>query len=201
MLILYLIFDIIHNFMYNEIYEIQIYMVLHMKMKKKRVLFIAGIIMTLIGVSVLAVFGWKRITREIEKQKLLKECVVFEIPQLDIKAPVMDGTEHEVLSRAAGHFPGTGAVGSGNYCIAGHNSTIYAEIFNEMKNIEIGMKMYLINNDDKRTKFTYKVTENFIVEPTETWILDDFGDNRITIVTCTDDGKQRQIVVGKLTEE
>ena len=70
-----------------------------------------------------------------------------------------------------------------------------------MKNIEIGMKMYLINNDDKRTKFTYKVTENFIVEPTETWILDDFGDNRITIVTCTDDGKQRQIVVGKLTEE
>lgn len=187
--------------MYNEIYEILIYMVLHMKMKKKRVLFIAGIIMTLIGVSVLAVFGWKRITREIEKQKLLKECVVFEIPQLDIKAPVMDGTEHEVLSRAAGHFPGTGAVGSGNYCIAGHNSTIYAEIFNEMKNIEIGMKMYLINNDDKRTKFTYKVTENFIVEPTETWILDDFGDNRITIVTCTDDGKQRQIVVGKLTEE
>ena len=100
MLILYLIFDIIHNFMYNEIYEIQIYMVLHMKMKKKRVLFIAGIIMTLIGVSVLAVFGWKRITREIEKQKLLKECVVFEIPQLDIKAPVIDGTEHEVLSRA-----------------------------------------------------------------------------------------------------
>lgn len=52
-----------------------------MKKKKKRVLFIAGIIMTLIGVSVLAVFGWKRITREIEKQKLLKECVVFEIPQ------------------------------------------------------------------------------------------------------------------------
>ena len=92
-----------------------------MKMKKKRVLFIAGIIMTLIGVSVLAVFGWKRITREIEKQKLLKECVVFEIPQLDIKAPVMDGTDHEVLSKAAGHFSNKGAVGSGNYCITGDN--------------------------------------------------------------------------------
>lgn len=171
-----------------------------MRTKRQKILFTAGIIMTIIGISVLVVFSWKRISREIEKQRLLKECVVFEIPQLDIKAPVMDGTEHEVLSKAAGHFPNTGAVGSGNYCIAGHNSTIYAEIFNKLKNIEIGMKMYLIDNDEKRTKYTYKVTDNFIVEPTETWILDDFKDNRITIVTCTDDGTQRQIVIGKLIE-
>ena len=34
----------------------------------------------LIGISVIGVFGWKRISREIEKQWLLKECVVFEIP-------------------------------------------------------------------------------------------------------------------------
>lgn len=152
----------------------------------------------LIGISVIGVFDWKRISREIEKQRLLKECVVFEILDLDIKAPVMDGTEHEVLSKAAGHFPGIGAVGSGNYCIAGHNSTIYAEFFNEMKHIEIGMEMYLINNDVPRTKYTYTVTKNFIVEPNEMWVLDDFGDDRITIVTCTDDGTQRQIVVGTL---
>ena len=172
-----------------------------MKVKKRKLLFITGMIAMLCGISVLAVFGWKRISREIEKQRLLKECVVFEIPDLDIKAPVMDGTEHEVLSKAAGHFPGTGAVGSGNYCIAGHNSTIYAEIFNEMKNIEIGMEMYLIDNDEQRTKYTYTVTKNFIVEPNKTWVLEDFGDDRITIVTCTDDGTQRQIVVGMLQND
>ncbi len=33
----------------------------------------------LIGISVIGVFGWKRISREIEKQRMLKECVVFEI--------------------------------------------------------------------------------------------------------------------------
>ncbi len=172
-----------------------------MNSKKKKLLFVTGLITMLMGVSILVIFGWNRISREIEKHRLLKECVVFEIPELDIKAPVMDGTEHEVLSKAAGHFPDTGEIGSGNYCIAGHNSTIYAEIFNEMKHIEKGMEMYLINNDEKRTKYTYIVTENFIVEPDETWILDDFGDNRITIVTCTDDGTQRQIVVGLLKEE
>lgn len=167
-----------------------------MKSKRKKIMFAAGFVATLIGVCVLGVFGWKRISRELEKHRLLKECIIFEIPELDIKAPVMDGTEHEVLSKAAGHFPGTGDVGSGNYCIAGHSSTIYAEIFNEMKHIEIGMEMYLIDNDEQRTKYTYIVTENFIVNPSETWVLDDFGDDRITIVTCTDDGTQRQIVVG-----
>lgn len=172
-----------------------------MKAKKKKLLFIAGLIAMLCGITVLGIFGWKRISREIEKQRLLKECVVFEIPDLGIKAPVMDGTEHEILSKAAGHFPGTGEVGSGNYCIAGHNSTIYAEIFNEMKHIEIGMEMYLTDNDENRTKYTYTVTRNFIVEPNETWVLEDFGDDRITIVTCTDDGTQRQIVVGKLRTE
>ncbi len=84
-----------------------------MKAKKKKALFITGLIAMLLGISVLGVFGWKRISREIEKQRLLKECVVFEIPDLDIKAPIMDGTEHEVLSKADGHFPGTGSVGSG----------------------------------------------------------------------------------------
>lgn len=169
-----------------------------MKVKKKKFVFVAGLVSMLIGILILGIFGWNRISREIEKKRLMKECVVFEIPGLEIKTPVMDGTEHEVLSKAAGHFPGTGAVGSGNYCIAGHNSTIYAEIFNEMKHIETGMEMYLIDNDENRTKYTYIVTENFIVEPSETWILDDFGDDRITIVTCTDDGSQRQIVVGRL---
>lgn len=167
-------------------------------MKKKKILFWAGLLAMLMGIAVLGVFGWKRISREIEKQRLLDTCVVLEIPDLNVKAPVMDGTEHEVLSKAAGHFPGTGALGEGNYCIAGHNSTIYAEIFNEMKHIEIGMEMYLYDNDADRTQYTYIVTKNFIVEPSETWVLEDFGDDRLTIVTCTDDGTQRQIVVGEL---
>ena len=96
-----------------------------MKTKRRKILFTAGIIMTIIGISVLAVFGWKRISREIEKQRLLKQCVVFETPQLDIKTPVMDGTQHEVLSKAAGHFPNKGAVGQGNYCITGDNMCKY----------------------------------------------------------------------------
>ena len=50
--------------------------------------------------------------------------------------------------------------------------------------------------DKQKNRYIYTVRESFIVDPDETWILDDFGDDRITIVTCTDDGKQRQVVVG-----
>lgn len=85
-------------------------------------------------------------------------------------------------------------MGSGNYCIAGHNSTIYAEIFNNLHNIKIGAKIYLYNNDKDRTQYTYNVSEKLIINPEETWVLNDFGDDRITIITCTDDGTQRQIV-------
>ena len=40
----------------------------------------------------------------------------------------------------------------------------------------------------------YVVTENKTVEPDETWVLNDFVDNRLTVISCTDDGKQRQVV-------
>lgn len=171
-----------------------------MQHKAKKLTLGIGLVFLIVGIVVLSVFAYWRISREIEKQRLLDTCIVLEILDLDIKAPVMDGTEHEVLSKAAGHFPDTGALGEGNYCIAGHSSTIYAEIFNEMKHIEIGMEMYLYDNDADRTKYTYTVTKNFIVEPNETWVLEDFRDDRLTIVTCTDDGTQRQIVVGIFKE-
>lgn len=99
---------------------------------------------------------------------------------------------------AAGHFEGTGSVGSGNYCIAGHNSTIYAEVFNTLSDVKINDTIYLTDNDEKRTRLTYIVSEIKIVEPEDTWILHDYGDIRITIVTCTDDGSQRQVIIGKL---
>ena len=57
-----------------------------------------------------------------------------------------------------------------------------------------------VNLYDKNKKcYTYIVEEVKIVEPDETWILDDFGDDRLTIVTCTDDGTQRLVVVAILS--
>lgn len=164
--------------------------------KRQYFIFIAGLLALVMGLSVLSVMAYRKISRDLRREKLMRENVVIEIPDLNIKAPVLEGTENEILSKATGHFIKTGSVGSGNYCIAGHSSTIYKEYFNNLKNAESGMKINLY--DKNKICYVYTITESFIVEPNEVWILNDFGDNRITIVTCTDDGTQRQIVVGKL---
>lgn len=162
--------------------------------KKQWVLFITGLIAILFGASILGYYGVRKINRVIQRQRLLKENVVVEIADLKIKAPVLEGTDNETLSKAAGHFIESGAVGEGNYCIAGHSSVIYDEYFNNLKNAEVGMEIDLYDKEKKC--YTYTITEIFIVEPNEIWILDDFGDDRITLVTCTDSGTQRQVVVG-----
>ena len=163
-------------------------------------MFVIGIIMIAFGVAVLSFYGYRKISRELYLRKLLKENINFEIPRIDIKVPVLEGTDNKALQVSAGHFEGTGALGKGNYCIAGHNSTIYAEIFNDLDQIQIGDEMYLVDIDEKRTRYHYIVTEYKIVEPKQIEILNDYGDNRLTVISCTDDGTMRQVVVGVLKE-
>lgn len=163
--------------------------------KKQWVLFIAGLIALIIGISIVGFFVVRKAVRIYNKEQLMKHNVTIEISDLNIKAPVLEGTGNDILSKACGHFPGTGQLGDGNYCIAAHSSTLYKEYFNNLKNAENGMKIKLY--DVQKHCYTYMVTDLFIVAPDETWILGDFGDDRVTLVTCTDDGTQRRVVVGK----
>ena len=165
---------------------------------KKKIILIIGLCFILCGMIILGIFGYKRISSELSKQKLMETSVILEIPSIDVCVPVVEGTNGENLHIAAGHFENTGAVGSGNYCIAGHNSTIYAEIFNDLDQIQIGDEMYLFDNDTEKTKYTYIVTEYNIVDSHDIEVLDDYGDNRLTVISCTDDGEYRQVVVGML---
>lgn len=159
---------------------------------KKRILFIVGALLFTTGMGILAFFGGRYIYRHARRAYLLKNSVVLEIPELKVKEPVLEGTEPDVLAYACGHFPDSG---DGNYCIAGHSSPYYEYAFNALEKAENGMEIRLYDKDKNCS--VYHVAETFIVEPSETWILGGFGDDRITLVTCTDDGSQRRIVIGK----
>lgn len=166
--------------------------------KKQKLLLIAGTAAIITGMCILGFFGVRKLCRMLKKQKMMQENPVIEISALHIKAPILEGTDQETIAKAVGHFPETGGFGTGNYCLAGHSSTIYKEYFNNLKGAESGMEINLY--DTEKNRYIYTVSETRIVEPNETWVLDDFGDNRITIITCTDDGSQRLVVVGKLNE-
>ena len=166
--------------------------------KKKKLMRIAGLMMIVCSIGILGFYGYRKISRELYLRRLLNENINFEIPRLNVKVPVLEGTDSKALQVSAGHFEGTGALGKGNYCIAGHNSTIYAEIFNDLDQIQTGDEMYLIDVDENRTRYCYIVTEYKIVEPKQVEVLDDYGDDRLTVISCTDDGTMRQVVVGML---
>lgn len=171
-----------------------------MKAKKiqNKPMFFVGLIAFAVGLTILGYFGFHKISREIDKRRLLETSIVFEIPDLNIKAPVLEGINDETLKYAAGHFEGTGSPGSGNYCICGHSSTIYACIFNDLKDASVGMEMNLY--DKNKNCYRYLVSHITVIDPDDTYVLEDYEDNRITVIACTDDGSQRVCVVGKLQE-
>lgn len=122
------------------------------------------------------------------------------IPSLDIEGIIVEGTDDNEIKHNIGHFEGTSMPGEeGNFAIAGHSSTIYNNVFNNMHKIKVGDEIVIkaLNGE-----FIYKVSESFVVEPEDTTILNSFvGRKEVTIVTCTNGGKDRLIVKGNLVEE
>ena len=167
--------------------------------KKQLALFIIGLTAVIAGGSILGFFAVRKAVRWFRRQQLMRENYVVEIPAVGLKAPVLEGTEQEILRQAAGHFPGCGSFGSGNYCIAAHSSPIYKEYFNPLKKAENGMEIRLYNIE--KDCVTYTISEMQYVAPSETWVLDDFGDDRITLITCNDDGSERLVVTGLLRKD
>lgn len=133
--------------------------------------------------------------QEVEVSKGVSQ---INIPKLKINAPIVEGTDSYSLSVSAGHFANTAKMGKkGNYCIAGHSSSIYNCIFNDIHNIKLLEPMYLTNSVGKT--FTYYVTDKFIVEPTQMEVLkQDTSDKICTIITCTDNGTRRLIIRGQI---
>ena len=164
------------------------------KTKKQRILFLAGFTALLIGAGILLLFGIRKANRLLQKHQLLRENPVVEITALNIKAPVLEGTDQQTIAKASGHFIGTGDFGKGNYCIAAHSSPLYKEYFNALKDVENGMTITLY--DQQKNRYEYTVSDSFFVRPDQTEVLNDFGDDRITLITCNDDGTQRLVVTG-----
>lgn len=131
--------------------------------------------------------------KENEDNNSIKELGIIEIPSIGLQSIIVEGTEMDKLRFYLGHFSQTANAGEeGNFCIAGHSSTIYNEILNNLHkvNAEDIIKIKTLKGEIK-----YSITKKFVVEPTEVSVLDNKkGEKTMTIVTCTDSGKKRLIV-------
>lgn len=106
-------------------------------------------------------------------------------------APIMEGTESSTLQQAIGHFEST-SLFYGNVGLASHNSGGQGDYFKNLKNVNIGSFIYYQNDYGIRK---YIVTFKKIISEDDFSYLKENSNNRITLITCTKDGKNKRLCV------
>ncbi len=148
------------------------------------------------------------------------------IPAIDVTKVVVQGVQVEDLRNGPGHYQGTVFPGQeGNSGIAGHRTT-YGAPFNRIDELVPGDEILVATvqgnhiyrvmaagdaySEEKIGGLTdFRVTEgeeglgHIIVGPEATWVLGDFGDNRITLTACHPkySARQRIIVTAELVSD
>jgi sortase A len=122
------------------------------------------------------------------------------IPDIGVDKIVIEGVTLGDLKRGPGHYPETPLPGQpGNAAIAGHRTT-YGAPFNRINELDRGDEILVTT---VQGAFRYEVSDQLIVSPSEVGVLDDFGDNRLTLTACHPkySARQRIIVVAALVGE
>ena len=114
---------------------------------------------------------------------------VIEIPKIDLARVMVQGTERADLKKGPGHYTATPMPGqAGNAGVAGHRTT-YGAPFNRIDELAPGDEVIV---STPQGRFTYVVIPApgsttqawYTVDPSETDVLADKGDNRITLTAC-----------------
>ncbi len=133
----------------------------------------------------------------------------IDIARIGLDEFFVEGTGVADLRQGPGHYRSNPLPGQpGNAAIAGHRTT-YGAPFNRIDELEPGDEIVITT---LQGEFTYRVVPqtdgsgetrgHFIVSPGDTQVLDDFGDNRLTLTACHPkfSARQRIIVVAELVE-
>lgn len=103
----------------------------------------------------------------------------IEIPNLALKAVVVEGDSPAVLRRAVGHLPATAMPGEwGNVALAGHRDTF----FRSLRGVRPGDLITLRSLRGER--FQYRVESTRVVSPKEIGVLKPAYDRQLTLITC-----------------
>ena len=118
---------------------------------------------------------------------------VINIPSLGIKYPILSSTSEQLLKVSVTKYWGPNPHEVGNLVIAGHNYR-NTKFFSKLLKIENGAKIEI--TDLKGKTLEYTVYDTYKVDPSNndcTSQLTD-GHTEITLITCTNDNKERFVV-------
>ena len=147
----------------------------------------------------------KEIEKEYPKEEVALEykgydvLAKLEIPKIDLETYVLKTYSSSSLNISVVRFWGAKPNTEGNFCIAGHNFK-NKNMFHNLKDLSLGDNLFLTNN--KVGKVEYQVYEMYKVLPDDVSCLsqETGGEKQITLITCTNDSKERIIVKAKEKE-
>ena len=118
---------------------------------------------------------------------------VVNIPSINVNYPILSTYSDALLKIAPCKFHGPNPNEVGNLCIAGHNYR-NSKFFSKVPTLENGDIIEI--TDLGGNTVTYAVYDKFIVYPDELECTSQLTEGRreITLITCTDDNKQRYII-------
>ena len=118
---------------------------------------------------------------------------VLSIPSIGIEYPVLSDTDDELLKISLNKFWGGSPNSVGNYCIVGHNYRS-GKMFGRLSMLKNGDTANL--TDLSGNTVTYSVYNIYVVDPDDVACTSQItnGAREMTLITCTNGGKQRLIV-------
>lgn len=125
---------------------------------------------------------------------------IINIPKINVNYAVLSETTDELLKISPCKFWGPEPNEVGNFCIVGHNYR-NSKFFSKVPTLEVGDTIEL--SDLSGRTLTYEVYDKYTVDPTDTSCTSQLtnGKKEITLITCTDDSKQRVIVKATCVDE
>ena len=118
---------------------------------------------------------------------------ILDYPKLGINYPVLSEESEELLKVSLCKYWGPNPNKVGNYCIVGHNY-LSGKMFGKLSGAAVGDEINL--TDLNNNTVTYVVYNRYVVEPTDVSCTSQLtnGQREITLITCTNYGKQRLVV-------
>ncbi|GIP35230.1 class D sortase [Paenibacillus sp. J2TS4] len=103
---------------------------------------------------------------------------VLQIPKLDAKLPIIEGTEEEMLAKGVGHYKTTAfPMDNEQILLSGHRDTV----FRNFGELAIGDRLIV---DMPYGSFEYEIQETEIVSSDDTTVIGPKGEEVLTLSTC-----------------
>lgn len=118
---------------------------------------------------------------------------IVRVTRLGINYPVISETSEDLLKISVNKYWGPAPNTVGNYCIVGHNYKS-KKMFGRLSEIVNGDIVELEDMSGNVVK--YSVYNKYVVDPTDTKCTSQLTNGRkeVTLITCTNYGKQRLVV-------